>query len=124
MQERRGTDRRVRALHRPQTREMTMKKAQLLSLAAMFVAALAVSPNVEASPTVVGCGAGTHAVVRHSVVNGHRIRRVSCVRNAARRNVIGTNARTVARCGPGTHRVIHHPTVNGRRIRRVTCVAG
>jgi len=101
-----------------------MKKAQLLSIAAAFVAALAISPKATASPTVVACGAGTHSVVRHSIVNGRRIRHVSCVRNAARRNVIGTTGRTVARCGPGTHRVIHHPTVNGRRVRRVTCVAG
>jgi hypothetical protein len=101
-----------------------MKKVQLLSLAATLVAALAVSPKAEASPTVVGCGAGTHAVVRHTLVNGHRVRRVSCVRNAARRTITGVSRRTVARCGPGTHRVIHHPVVNGRRVRRVTCVAG
>jgi hypothetical protein len=100
-----------------------MKKVQLLSLAGTFVAALMMSPQAAASPTVVGCGVGTHAVVRHSVVDGRRIRHVSCVRNASRRNVIGTTGRTVAACGPGTHPVVHHPTVNGRRIRRVTCVA-
>jgi hypothetical protein len=104
---------------------MAMKKVQLLSLAATFAAALVMSPTAEARPTVVGCGAGTHAVVRHSVVDGRRVRQVSCVRNAStRRNVIGTTRRTVAACGPGTHRVIHHPVVNGHRIRRVTCVAG
>ena len=98
-------------------------KAQLLSLAATFVAALVMSSNASASPTVVGCGVGTHAVVRHSIVDGRRIRHVTCVRNIYSRHVIGTTG-TVATCGAGTHSVVHHPVVNGHRIRRVTCVAG
>jgi hypothetical protein len=83
------------------------------------------SSRLEAAsrPTVVSCGAGTHAVVRHPIVNGYRVRRVTCVRNSVYdRRVIGTTGRTVARCGPGTHAVVHHPTVNGHRVRRVVCV--
>jgi hypothetical protein len=75
-------------------------------------------------PTLVSCGAGTHAVVHHPIVNGVRVRRVVCVKNTIvhRRMVGTTGARTLARCGPGTHAVIHHPIVNGVRVRRVVCV--
>jgi hypothetical protein len=92
----------------------------------MFGAALVIlsgTAGIAAErPTVASCGSGTHAVVRHVVVNGRRIRRVTCARNTAvQHRVAGTTATTV-HCGAGTHAVVHHPTVNGRRIRQVVCV--
>jgi hypothetical protein len=80
--------------------------------------------RADASPTVVKCGAGTHSVVTHPVVNGHRIRRVRCVSNAARNRAVATTGRTTVSCGAGTHAVVHHPTINGRRVRQVVCARG
>jgi len=96
-----------------------------LAIAASAVAAVLGNGTADAGsrPRLVSCGAETHAVVRHPIVNGHRIRRVTCVRNTAvQLRVVGTRGRTVASCGAGTHAVVHHPIVNGHRVRQVVCV--
>ena len=87
------------------------RKLNVLLFGALTTAALLApgSTSAYASPAVVNCGAGTHAVVRHPFVNGHRVRRVVCERNVFRRGVVGTTGSTVARCGPGTGAVVHHP---------------
>jgi hypothetical protein len=63
-----------------------MSKLKLVSALALVGAMT--SPTVEAAasstfstsaPTVVSCGPNHRAVVRHALVRGHRVRRVTCV---------------------------------------------
>jgi hypothetical protein len=105
----------------------TSIKALVLSLAAAAALLVFGSTRVDASPTVVRCGAGTHAVVTHPIVEGRRIRRVTCARDiVARRHVVGTSGTatttTAPRCGAGFHERVRYRTVDGRRVRRVICV--
>jgi hypothetical protein len=96
---------------------------ELVLVAAVVV--LGAGAAEAARPTTVSCGAGTHSVVRHHVVNGHRVRYVVCARNTVvHHHAVGTAGfRTTTNCGPGTHADVHHPVVNGRRVRRVVCVS-
>jgi hypothetical protein len=115
------------ALGKAEAMMMTNLKSAVLSVTSTIALTTTMivgfNPVVAAaSPSAVRCGSGTHAVVNFPVVNGHRTRQVTCVRNrAVAHRAIGTTG-TVVKCGPGTHAVVHHPLIDGRRVRQTVCV--